>query len=149
MRFEECSEEVFKVMNEVIEKHFPELISCIIHPIFDLKKRIKGGNIVLASIQKPNEMLRFFTIDDSDTGEGYNYVIRIDKNAWDNIEEIDKKRLIRHELNHTLVDFDASDPYKIIPHDIEDFVVEIERNKDDVDWAKRVGAVALSKYEED
>ena len=148
MRFEETTSDVEEIMKSMIEKHFPELAGCNISTIFDLKKRLKGGNIILASIQKPNEMLRFFQIDDFDSPEGYDYVIRIDKNAWENIEKIDKERLIRHELNHTMVDFDSDNPYKIIPHDIEDFVIEIERNKDDVNWAKRVGAVVLSVYED-
>lgn len=149
MRFEDCTADVAEIMKKMIEKHFPELISCNICLLFDKKKRMKGGNIVLASIQKPNEMLRFFTIDEAGgTGEGYEYVIRIDKNAWENIEKIDKERLVRHELRHTSVDFDANDPYKIRDHSITDFYSEVKLNEDDPRWVERVGAVTLSVYED-
>jgi len=146
MRFENCTDDVAEIKKKMIEKHFPELAGCNICLIFDLKKRMKGGNIVLASIQKPNEMLRFFTIDDAGS-EGYDYVMRIDKNAWENIEEIDKERLIRHELRHTSVDFDSDSPYKIRDHSITDFYSEINLNEDDPRWAERAGAVTLSVYE--
>ena len=148
MRFKDCTDDVFEILKKMIKKHFPELAGCNICLIFDLKKRMKGGNIVLASIQKPNEMLRFFTIDDAaGAGEGYDYVIRIDKNAWENIEEIDKERLIRHELRHTSVDFDSDNPYKIRGHSITDFYSEVKLNEDDPRWAERVAAVTLSVYE--
>lgn len=147
MRFEETTSDVSEIIKKMIEKHFPELAGCNISTLFDLKKRMKGGNILLASIQKPNEMLRFFTIDDAGTNEGYDYVIRIDKNAWNNIEEVDKERLIRHELRHTLVDFDSDNPYKVRDHSVLDFYSELKLNKDDPRWAERVGAVTLSVYE--
>jgi len=150
MRFEECTSDVAKITKEVIEKHFPELAGCNICLIFDKKKRMKGGNVVLASIQKPNEMLRFFTIDDAGgTGEGYDYVMRIDKNAWDNIDDIDKIRLVRHELRHTSVDFDSDNPYKLRDHSINDFYSEVKLNEDDPRWGERVCAVTLSSYEAD
>jgi len=150
MRFEECTNDVIEIMAEVIKRHFPELISCNICLIFDLKKRLKGGNVVLATIQKPNEMLRFFTIDEAGgSGEGYDYVMRIDKNAWDNIDDIDKIRLIRHELRHTVVDFDSNAPYKLRDHSITDFYSEVKLNEDDPRWAERVCAITLSAYEAD
>jgi hypothetical protein len=148
MRFEETTSDVEEIMKERIKKYFPELISCKISTLFDKKKRLKGGNIVLASIQKPNEMLRYFTIDNAGTDEGYDYVMRIDKNAWSNIEKIDKERLIRHELRHTLVDFDSDNPYKLRDHSITDFYSEVKLNEDDARWVERVGSLTLAIYED-
>ena len=59
----------------------------------------------------------------------------------------DKKRLVRHELKHTDVDFDATTPYKVRGHTIEDFYSEVSLNEDDPRWAERAGLATLSAYE--
>lgn len=148
MRFEEAPEEAYEVMNNVRTQHFPELQGCNIKIIFDLKKKMSGGKIELASLKKPNELLRFFTLDEVGNDEGYDYVMRIDKKVWTEIcTAEDKKRLVRHELKHSDVDFDANNPYKIRGHSIEDFHSEVNLNQDDPRWADRVGAAAFSSYE--
>lgn len=148
MRFDLALEDTYEILTEVLTEHFPELINCKIAIIFDNKKRLSGGNVVISSIQKPNEMLRFFTIDDSDSDEGYNYVIRIDKKAWNNIEKIDKERIIRHELRHTLVNLDSNDPYKIIGHSVNDFFEEIDLNKNDPRWNIRISELIEYLYDD-
>lgn len=148
MRFEDGSDLAHEIMQECITEHFPELQGCRIKIIFDLKKRMSGGKIVLGSLQKPNEMLRFFTIDEAGSREGYDYVMRLDKKAWDLMERIDQKRLIRHELKHTNVDLDSeTNPYKTRGHTIEDFYSEIRLNEDDPRWAERIAASTISAYE--
>jgi len=147
MRFEDGNGESYNVMRTVREAHFPELAGCNIKIIFDLKKRMSGGKIILGSIQKPNELTRFFMIDEAGTDEGFDYVVRLDKKCWDLMELEDKKRLVRHELKHTDVDFDATTPYKIRGHTIEDFYSEVTLNEDDPRWAERVALSTLSAYE--
>ena len=148
MRFEEAPDELYEIMNEVREEKFPELSGCNIKVVFDLKKRMSGGKIVLGSLQKPNELLRFFTIDEVGNEEGYDYLMRIDKKAWTEImTSDDKKRIVRHELKHSDVDFDSSNPYKVRGHSIEDFYSEIPLNADDPRWSERVGAATFSSYE--
>lgn len=148
MRFEEAPTEVYEILKECKEQHFPELAGCNIKVVFDLKKRMSGGKLVLGSLQKPNELMRFFTIDESGSGEGYDYLMRIDKKAWTEIMTADdKRRLVRHELKHSDVDFDSSNPYKVRGHSIEDFYSEIPLNEDDPRWSERVAAATFSSYE--
>jgi hypothetical protein len=148
MRFEDGSDESYAIMKEMMESYFPDLQGCRIKIIFDLKKRMSGGKIVLGSLQKPNEMTRFFTIPEAGSREGYDYIIRLDKKAWDLMESSDKKRLIRHELRHTSVDLDSeTNPYKTRGHTVEDFYSEIRLNEDDPRWAERIAAATISAYE--
>lgn len=148
MRFEEAPDEVYEIMNVVREANFPELAGCNVKVVFDLKKRMSGGKLVLGSLQKPNELLRFFTIDEVGNDEGYDYLMRVDKKAWTEIMTAeDKKRLLRHELRHSDVDFDSTNPYKIRGHSIEDFYSEIPLNADEPRWSERVGQATLSSYE--
>jgi hypothetical protein len=148
MRYEEAPTEAYDVLNVVRNEKFPELAGCNIKIIFDLKKKLSGGKIELASLRKPNELLRFFTLDEVGNDEGYDYVMRIDKKAWTEIcTAEDKKRLVRHELRHSDVDFDSANPYKLRGHSIEDFHSEVELNTDDPRWADRVGQATFSSYE--
>jgi len=149
MRFLEVSEEEYNILRTVRETHFPELAGCNIKIIFDTKKRMTGGKIVLGSIQKPNELTRFFMIDEAGTDEGFDYVIRLDKKCWDLMNLEDKKRLMRHECRHTDVDFDSTTPYKLRGHTIEDFYSEVALNEDDPRWAERAAASTVSAYEQE
>jgi len=148
MRFEEAPTEVYEILRECKDQHFPTLAGCNIKVVFDLKKRMSGGKLTLGSLQKPNELLRFFTIDESGNDEGYDYLMRIDKKAWTEIMTSgDKKRLVRHELRHSDVDFDSSNPYKLRGHSVEDFYSEITLNEDDPRWGERVSMATFSAYE--
>ena len=149
MRFDDGNEEAYEIMRAVREDHFPELAGCNIKIIFDNKKRMTGGKIVLGSIQKPNELTRFFMIDESGEDEGFDYVIRLDAKCWDLIDNADKTRLMRHELKHTAVDHDATTPYKIRGHTIEDFYSEVTLNEDDPRWAERAAQSTMAAYEQE
>lgn len=149
MRFIDAGEEAYEIMREIRGNHFPELAGCNIKIVFDSKKRMTGGKIIMGAIQKPNELTRFFMIDEAGSDEGFDYVIRLDKKCWDLIERIDRVRLIRHELKHTDVDFDATTPYKIRGHTIEDFHSEITLNVDDPRWSERVAQSTLAAYDQD
>ena len=81
--------------------------------------------------------------------EGYQYVISLDKVAYTNIEDVDRIRLLRHEQRHVLyLGDEAKQPYKIYPHDVEDFISEIEINADDPRWAFRVASLVATIYEQ-
>lgn len=150
IRFEDVPDNVVEQMNRIKRDVFPELSGARIKVLYDLKKRMSGGKIVLGRMQKTNDLLRHLTIDDANNEEGFDYIMYIDKTAFENIEESDRIRLIRHELQHCEVDLDSnSNPYKIRDHEISDFYDEIEYNKDDPRWAERCVAVAESIYESD
>jgi len=149
MRFEDASSDAYEIMRSVQSDHFPELAGCNIKIIFDSKKRTSGGKITLGSIQKPNELTRFFTIDESGTDEGFDYIMRLDKKCWDLATNEDKVRLIRHELRHTDVDFDATTPYKVRGHTIEDFYSEVSLNEDEPRWGQRLAESTMAAYEQE
>ena len=149
LRFEDCVSDVIDLAREVQAEFFTELRSVKIKYVFDLKKRLSNGKIVLGRCQKANDMIRYLTIDESGDDEGFAYIIYLDKCAWSNIERNDKIRLIRHELRHIDIDMDsARNPYKISPHDVEDFMEEIELNRDDLRWAERVAGLTEQIYEQ-
>ena len=59
-------------------------------------------------MQKTNDLLRHLTIEDSNDESGYDYIMYLDKAVFENVEDADKVRLIRHELQHCEVDMEAS-----------------------------------------
>ena len=143
IRFEEVTGHVYEILNQVREQYFLELANANILPIFDTKKRVSKGKVVLASIRKVNDLQRFLTINESGSLDGFDYLIVIDKHAWDIAEDVDRVRLLRHELSHTVVD-DSDKPFKLRGHSLEDFYSEIELNVDDPKWAiNLVGRVTL------
>lgn len=147
IRFEDVSGEVIDLLSEVRAEYFPELRNVDIKVLFDLKKRVSGGKVVLGRCQKSNDLIKHLTSDEAE--EGVPYIIYLDKCAWENIERVDRIRLMRHELRHIFVDIDSErNPYKLIPHDIEDFAEEVELNQDDVRWASRVAGLAETIYDQ-
>jgi len=145
-KFEDVTDDVYEMLRSIIKDHFPELVNAGFKILFSTKKKTSGGKICFAWIQKTNELIRHLTTEESGSEDGYDYIIYIDKLIWDNIEEADKIRLLRHELRHTHVDLESNNPYKIRGHSIEDFYSEIELNKDDPRWAQRVSVIAESLY---
>lgn len=149
IRFEDCDGNVADLAREIIAEYMPELRNVPIKYVYDLKKRLSGGKVVLGRCQKTNDLLRHLTIEESGEDEGYAYIIYLDKCAWENIEKADKIRLLRHELRHIEVDPDSErHPYKLIDHDVTDFAEEIALNTDDTRWAERVVDLAEQIYEQ-
>jgi hypothetical protein len=146
LRYEEADESAVMLMEEIRAEVFPWTKMAHIKVLFDLRKRKKSGMLCLAQITKANEMLRFFTRRGAETLAGYDYVITVDKMAWRGIEYLDKVRILRHELRHICIDDEKPDPYMLIPHDVNDFELEIQSNQDDPTWGKRVAAMANAAY---
>lgn len=145
IRFVETNEEAYNIMKGVIDEHFPELADATIKILFDTKKRTYGDKIVLGRISSANDLVRRLTDDVSE--DGCDYIMFLDQVAFEAIPEIDKIRLIRHELRHCKVSVGSeSIKYSILPHDIEDFVAEVELNKEDPGWAARAVTLASDIY---
>lgn len=147
MRYEEVTEQENVLFREVRNEFFQELTGAKIKLLFDNKKKKSGEKYVLARIQKPNELTRYFTIDEADDDEGFDYIIFLDHLLWYNINDTDRKRLLRHELQHTNVDIDSNNPWKVRGHTVEDFYEEIERNSDDPRWGERLAFLLEDLYE--
>jgi hypothetical protein len=149
IRYEEVTDDVRRLLDKVLADHFGELKNAKIIALFDVKKRVSGGQIVLGHIKKTNDLIRHLTREDASSAEGYDYIITIDKKGWETIDDRDRVRLLRHELRHTYFDIDAKEnPYKLLDHTISDFYEEIELNKDDPKWRQRVATMLADIYEQ-
>lgn len=148
MRFEDAPEWVIDLMEQVRTEHFPLLARAKIKVVYDLKKRTKQGRQLLGVMQKASEKDRYLTSNETGTEDGYDYIMYLDKRTFEAIEEGDRIRLIRHELRHCDFDMEAKgDPYKIVDHDINEFHAEVELNKDDPGWHRRISLVAESVWD--
>lgn len=146
MRYEECEKEVYEMLTKVVEDHFDELNDVMFKCVFDTKAKKKGGRYVVAQIKKVNDLVGFLASDE------FNYLILIDKNIWVAVEdEVDRKRILRHELHHVFIDNEANNPYKLKDHDVEDFLimVEDEVKNGDPKWMQRIAVIAETVYEEE
>lgn len=148
IRYEDANTDVLDLAREIQAEFFPELRNVKIKYLFDLKKRSSSSENVFARCQRTNDILKYFTIDESGNEEGYAYIIYLDKLLWDNIERADRIRLIRHEMRHILIDDEAKNPFKLTDHDVSDFREEIELNKDDPRWDSRLSQLLTDLYDQ-
>lgn len=146
-RYYEAPQEVYALMDEIIDERFSELRVAKIRIIMDTKPKIDKlrGRMVFAYIKLANEVERFLTKDGHNL-EGMDYFVFINDMVWDLAGDKDKKRIISHELRHCFID--EKGLYKIVKHDVEDFYAEIELNKDDPMWGQALSTVAIAKYEQ-
>lgn len=148
-RYEDVPEMVIELLTEVKKEHFPELRNARIKVLFDIKKRTRRRVLALAGIMRPNELLRHFTKDESENYDGYDYIIILDKVCWEAIENIDRIRILRHELRHTYFNIDTEEnPYCTIDHEITDFYKEVELNSDDPTWRHRISRLTVDIYDQ-
>jgi len=148
-RYENVDSLVEEAVEKVMEEHFDHLTGAKIKTIFDTKKRTHGGRFVLGRMQKCNDLIKYLTDDDQISPQGYDFLLYLDKNIYEAMDEVNRRRLVFHELCHCGVDFDRNDPYYIVPHDVETFYAEIEFNNDNPRWYEGMAAVAESVYAED
>jgi hypothetical protein len=145
-RYVEANENLVNMFYEVLHNDFPGFTNINFKLMFDTKKRIKKGKLVMASTELVNEKIRFFS-SDADAPEGYDYLIIVDEVVWEYAGDDDKRRLMSHELNHVFID--EKGRLKIIDHDIEDFMSEIKKNEDKPEWAIDLAFMANTVYEQD
>lgn len=145
-RYLEVSDNVIDVFLEVMEERFPGLVNLKIKFLFDTKKRIKQGKIVLANVELPSEKVKHFTKDNVAV-EGYDAIIIIDEKAWNLSDHNYKRKLMSHELRHLFID--EKGKLKIISHDVEDFVEEQRLNSDDPEWGRKLCTLISDIYEQE
>lgn len=145
-RYTEVDDSVVNTFLSVMEKRFPSLVQLKIKLIFDTKRRVKAGQIVLATTELASEKIRFFSKDDVAI-EGYDVVIVFDMKAWELASDEDKTRLMSHELRHIFID--EKDKVKLLPHDVSDFRAEIQLNTDNPDWGLNLSTLVNAVYEQE
>jgi len=151
IRFEPATQEAMELLDEIRKKHFPELWEAKVLVLFDNKKNMRMGRVVLAKIQKTNDLLRLLTQDDEvGQADGYDYIITVDRKFWDSTGREDHVRVLRHELRHAYFDYESEfDSFKLVGHDFEDFRAEVVLNADDSDWAQRCVTLVSDLYEQE
>lgn len=145
-RYMDCDESLVEVFLKVLEERFPQYGYLNFKLVYDLKKRIKKGLIIFATIETASPKIKYFSKDDRAL-EGYDYVLIVDKKVWELSSDKDKERIISHELQHVFVD--ESGNKKIVGHEINDFYQEIKRNEDDPEWARKLGILLRDVYDQE
>jgi len=139
-RYETASDKINDLLRHVIADKFISLSGSLIHVIMGTKKRMKGGNLVIAEIKKPSALMKYLF----GTADGeLDYIIVMDE-LCETLPDIDIKRIIFHELEHTDVDTDSDNPYKLRGHEIEGFYSELTYNEDDPKWSERIATTFIS-----
>lgn len=148
-RFKKAPDWVAQMVADVRKEHFEDaLMGAEILVVWDTKKRLSQGRYVFGRMKLAADMERFLS-ESNILPDGYHYLMSLDMEIFTRIEEADRVRLIRHELRHCEKDPENdSKPWKIRPHDIEDFRVEMDLNEDDPDWTLRLAEVAGAIYED-
>jgi hypothetical protein len=146
IRFTDVDDSVVEVFLVVLEERFPNLAQLKIKLIFDTKRRVKDGEIVLASAELASEKIKFFSKDDVAI-DGYDVVIIFDQKAWELSNSVDRKRVVSHELRHIFID--EQDKIKLTPHDVSDFRMEQKINADDPDWKFKLATLVNDVYEQE
>jgi hypothetical protein len=145
-RFVDVDDKVVEVFLNTMEERFPYLANLKIKLIFDTKRKVSKGKIVLANTELASEKIKFFSKDDVAV-EGYEVVIVINAKAWELANDADKKRLMSHELRHVFIDEEGK--VKLLPHDVSDFRMEQKLNSDDPDWSLKLATLTNDFYEQE
>ncbi|MHB9075606.1 MAG: putative metallopeptidase [Desulfobaccales bacterium] len=148
MKYDEAPKNIEQMLEALKARHFPHLVNAKILLLISKKKMVKRGNIVLGKIVKPTDLVKFLSRNEA-PDDGYDYVIMLDHKLIGYCEEADIERVLRHELRHTFFDSDSKNPFLLVDHDFTDFHDEVELNRDDPGWQKRVSqTVALIYHQE-
>jgi len=147
-RYYEADQSVYNVMNDLIEERFAGTLNAAnIKILMDTKAKVDKltQRMTFASIKCANDVERFLTMDGHNM-TGLDYIMFVSELVWELSSDLDKKRIISHELRHCFLN-DKGD-YKTIKHDIEDFYDEIKLNEDDPMWGQALSTIAIAKLEQ-
>jgi len=144
-RYYDGTNDLKGVFDKLLAERFLNLFGLKFLLLFDTKKRVSKGRLVLASTELVNEKLRFLTADEV-APEGYDYIIMVNSVAWENADEVTRERILSHELNHVFID--EKGKLKLVGHDVGDFAVEIQRNIQNPDWALNLEILTTAIYEQ-
>lgn len=145
MRYLDGTNELKTVLDKLLAARFLNLFGLKFLLLFDSKKRVSKGRLVLASTDLVNEKLRFLTADDF-APEGYDYIMTVNTVAWENADEETRERIIAHELNHVFID--EKGKLRLVGHDVGDFAAEIQKNIQNPDWALNLEILTTAIYEQ-
>jgi len=146
-RYYEASSSVYNLLGSLVDERFNHLTNTKFKIFMDTKTRVDKltERVVLAYIKLTSEVERLLTQDDIG-GDGVDYFLFLNSLVWELANDVDKKRILSHELRHCFIDDKGN--YKLIKHDIEDFYEELKLNEDDPMWAQALSTIAIAKLEQ-
>lgn len=153
-KFEDATGDVIKLFEKVKNDLFPELNNALFKLVWRNKKKGKDGGLIFAEIMSPGEFTRYLTSEEANEETGFDFIVIIDKLIYNNINEEDKIRILRHELRHCVYNPTKEDKkaqYGIRDHTVQDFYEDVaieSQNGGDPQWKERVLEIGLSLYEE-
>jgi len=145
-RYEDSDEELVEVFLNVMEEHFPQLQYLKFKLIYDLKQRVSGGRMVLASIETASPKIKYLS-KDKIAIDGYDLLLIVDLKVWEVASADQRAKLIRHELRH--VQIDEKGAVKTVGHEIEDFHIEVKLNVDNPEWRMQLATLTHDLYEQE
>jgi hypothetical protein len=149
VNYEHVPEHILEIYEKIRSQYFSHLANAKILFLLNQKKMTQKGNLALAKIVKPSALVRFLSKDEAPE-DGYDYILLLDSKLVGYCDDSDIERVLRHELRHTFFDSDSiKNPFKLIDHDFSDFYDEVELNKDDPSWAKRVAHTVSLMYDQE
>ena len=120
--FYEVSEELETIARELIQDHHSHLVEARIKYLFrtgnwEVKKRETWGQA-----KKVGKEVNYLT--------GYDFIVTIHRDVWDQLEGKEKRALLDHELQHCSAGSDdaGNKIWYIQGHDVEDFYAIIKRH---------------------
>lgn len=154
IKFEDATGDVIELFEKVKTNLFPELNDALFKLVWRNKKKGKKDGLVFAEVMSPGEFTRYLTSEEANEENGFDFIVIIDKLIYNNIDEEDKVRLLRHELRHCVYNpskEDRKSQYGLRDHTVQDFYedVAIEAQAGgDPQWKERILEIGLSLYEE-
>ncbi len=149
MKYEHVPDHILGMYERIRSQYFPHLGNAKILFLLNKKKMVRRGNITLGKMVKPSALVKFLSKNDAPE-DGYDYIMLLDSKLIAHCEDTDIERVLRHELRHAFFDSDSiTNPYKLVDHDFSDFYDEVDLNKDDPAWAKRVSQTVSLMYDQE
>ena len=134
-----------EVFDNVIKDNFPFMVNASVKLMYDTKKKVSKGRAILGTCKLARDMERFLTKNEVEYG--YDFFIIIDFKAWSNASKEDRFRLMRHECRHMTTNNQGD--FALLPHDVEDFSMEIGLNTDKPLWAVNLAEIIEAVYEQE
>jgi hypothetical protein len=143
-QFRKADSSVYTTFLDMIEKVFPNLSSYSFGLLYREKIKKSKGGVIMAEICQPTKLLSYFAKNDN--GNPFDFLIIVDEMVWVCAKDIDRVRLMRHELRH--INISEKGVARLIGHDFQDFYTEVDLNADDPSWGQKLVEITLAGYDQ-
>ena len=133
----------------IIASFHPHLINCKIAYVYYNKPMKQGNRVIFATAKKCSPLTR--DLCKMSGGEGFDFIITINYEAWNTLTDTQKKAIIDHELCHCVVEENektGKEKLSIAPHDLAEFSTILDHWGPEIfEDLRRFCALAKSKME--